>query len=190
MNRFQVFWNELTPDAKTDLLDSIIDKVEVYPDRVWTYLKPEYVKLERELSAQLRIAGLQSHIRQEEGNLIFATPVNIKTSSGHTHVEIVGVNYDNNRHCLLRMIALSWKWSEMLFSGKVNSVSRLAKEVGFSEPYVTRIVSLFNLAPCIVEDIVNGHIPDGLSITRMQNLPDDWQEQCRLLGFSFRPTGI
>ena len=78
----------------------------------------------------------------------------------------------------------------MLFSGKVTSISRLAKEVGLSEPYVARIVSLFNLAPCIVEDIVNGRIPDGLSLAQMQNLPDDWQEQCRLFGFSFRPTGI
>lgn len=190
MNHFQVFWNGLTPDAKTDLLDSIIERVEVFPDRVWTYLKQEYVKLERELSAQLRIAGSQSHIRREGDNLIFATPTSIKTCSGHTHVEIVGVNYDSNRHCLLRMIALSWKWAEMLFSGKVTSISRLAKEVGLSEPYVARIVSLFNLAPCIVEDIVNGRIPDGLSLAQMQNLPDDWQEQCRLLGFSFRPTGI
>ena len=56
--------------------------------------------------------------------------------------------------------------------------------------YVARIVSLSNLTPCIVEDIVNGRIPDGLSLAQMQNLPDDWQEQCRLLGFSFRPTGI
>ena len=112
MNHFQVFWNGLTPDAKTDLLDSIIERVEVFPDRVWTYLKQEYVKLERELSAQLRIVGSQSHIRREGDNLIFATPTSIKTCSGHTHVEIVGVNYDSNRHCLLRMIALSWKWAE------------------------------------------------------------------------------
>jgi len=46
------------------------------------------------------------------------------------------------------------------------------------------------LVPFIVNDIVNGRISDVLSIAEMQNLPDDWQEQCRLLGFSFRPTGI
>ena len=173
MNCFQEFWNELSPDNRTELLDSIIEKVDVYPDRIWTYLKPEYTKLERELSVQLRTAGFLSHVKREEDTLIFATPTNIKSCSGQTHIEIVGVNYDNNRRCLLRMIALLWQWSELLFSGKVLCISQIAKQVGLSNAYVTRIISLFNLAPCIVEDIVNGQIPDGFSIAQMQNLPDN-----------------
>lgn len=142
------------------------------------------------MSAQLRIAGLLSHIKRDGGNLIFATPADIKTCSGQTHIEIIGVNYENNRRCILRMIALSWKWTEMLFSGEISSVSQLARRVGFSASYVTKTISLFNLAPSIVEDIVNGHIPDGLSIKLMINPPDDWQEQCKQFGFSFRRTGF
>lgn len=84
------------------------------------------------------------------------------------------------------MIVLSWKWSELLFSGEVANISQLAKQVGLSAAYVTRIVSVFNLAPSIVEDIVKGEIPDGCSIKQLQDLPDDWQQQCKKLGFSFR----
>ena len=171
------------------MLDSIIEKVDVYPDRVWTYLKPEYTELEKELSAQLRTAGLLSNIKREGDNLIFATPINIRCYSGQTHIEIVGVNYENNRRCLLRAIALSWKWSEMLFSGEIANISHLAKQVGLSEAYVARIVSLFNLAPSIVEDIMNGQIPEGLSLKQLlDGMPDDWREQCKKLGFTFRET--
>ena len=59
------------------------------------------------------------------------------------------------------------------FSGEVSSVSQLARRV------VTKIISLFNLATSIVEDIVNGRIPDGLSIKQMIDPPDDWKEQCK-----------
>ena len=191
INQFQDFWNELAPTAKLELLDTIIDKIDVYPDRIWTHLKDEYTELEQELSAQLRTSGLLSHTKRKDNHLIIAPPINIKTCSGQTHIEIVGVNYENNRHSLLRAIALSWKWSDMLFSGEAANIPQLAKTVGLSEAYVTRIVSLFNLAPSIVEDILNGNIPDGLSLAQLtEGLPDSWQEQCKKLGFSFRQMKI
>lgn len=191
INHFQDFWNELTSAAQLELLDSIIERIDVYPDRIWTHFKTEYIELEQELAAQLRTSGLLSNIKKEDDHLIFATPINIKTYSGQTHIEIVGVCYENNRRSLLRAIALSWKWSEMLFSGKVASISQLAEKLGLSEAYVTRIVSLFNLAPSIVEDILNGCIPSGFSVTQLtENLPDSWQEQCKKLGFSFRKMKI
>ena len=191
INHFQDFWNELTSAAQLELLDSIIERIDVYPDRIWTHFKTEYIELEQELAAQLRTSGLLSNIKKEDDHLIFATPINIKTYSGQTHIEIVGVCYENNRRSLLRAIALSWKWSEMLFSGKVASISQLAEKLGLSEAYVTRIVSLFNLAPSIVEDILNGNIPDGLSLAQLtEGLPDSWQEQCKKLGFSFRQMKI
>ena len=78
-------------------------------------------------------------------------------------------------------------YTDMLSSGEVANIPQLAKTVGLSEAYVTRIVSLFNLAPSIVEDILNGNIPDGLSLVQLtEGLPDSWQEQCKKLGFSFR----
>lgn len=65
----------------------------------------------------------------------------------------------------------------MLFSGEAANIPQLAKTVGLFEAYVTRIVSLFNLAPSIIEDILNGNIPDGLSLAQLTDgLADSWQE--------------
>ena len=52
-------------------------------------------------------------------------------------------------------------------------------------PYVTRVLGLNNLAPDIVEAILAGIEPDGLSIAKLteQPIPEDWNEQRRLYGF-------
>ena len=54
--------------------------------------------------------------------------------------------------------------------------------------YVNRILSLNSLAPDIVEAILAGAEPDGLSITKLteQPIPEDWNEQRRLYGFPER----
>ena len=68
----------------------------------------DFAGLALELSVQLRIAGLLTHIKRDEENLIFATSTNIKNCLSHAHIEIIGENYENNRRCILRKIALSW----------------------------------------------------------------------------------
>jgi len=47
-----------------------------------------------------------------------------------------------------------------------------------------RILSLVNLAPDIVEAIVYGREPDGLSLARFfEGFPDDWVKQRKALRF-------
>ena len=58
--------------------------------------------------------------------------------------------------------------------------------------YVTRILSLNSLAPDIVEAILAGIEPDGLSIAKLTEhpIPEDWNEQRRLYAepeWSLRP---
>ena len=50
---------------------------------------------------------------------------------------------------------------------------------------MTRVLGLNNLAPDIVEAILAGIEPDGLSIAKLteQPIPEDWNEQRRLYGF-------
>ena len=61
----------------------------------------------------------------------------------------------------------------------------LSKQLGLKTGYVSRILSLNSLAPDIVEAILAGIEPDGLSIAKLteQPIPEDWNEQRRLYGF-------
>ena len=75
----------------------------------------------------------------------------------------------------------------MLINGEAKKHHRLGGKLGLKPPYVTRVLGLNNLAPDIVEAIVNGAEPDGLSIAQiMKNILEDWNEQRRLFGFPER----
>ena len=73
-------------------------------------------------------------------------------------------------------------------NGEAGNVSDLAEKLGHKPSYVTRILSLNNLAPDIVESILAGTEPDGLSIEKLtrQPIPEDWNEPRRLYGFPKR----
>ena len=74
---------------------------------------------------------------------------------------------------------------DKLINGEATNVTDLSKQLGLKGGYVTRIHSLNNLAPDIVESILAGIEPDGLSIAKLpeQPIPEDWNEQRRLSAF-------
>jgi len=54
----------------------------------------------------------------------------------------------------------------------------LAKDVGCDRTYVGRMLRLTSLAPDIIEAILCGNEPDGLSLEKLRkNLPVRWDEQ-------------
>jgi hypothetical protein len=78
-------------------------------------------------------------------------------------------------------------------SGEYASLSRakprgledLAKDVGCHRTYVGRMLRLTSLAPDIIEAILRGNEPDGLSLEKLRkNLPVRWDEQRKMLGSS------
>lgn len=82
------------------------------------------------------------------------------------------------QEALVRAVARAWKWQSMLESGEVNSISDLATRFHVDHSYVARTIKLANLSPRIVEMIVEGREPDGLSLRRLwQGLPALWKEQ-------------
>lgn len=60
--------------------------------------------------------------------------------------------------------------------GQVATVTELARTLKFSFRYTKRILSLVNLSPAVVEAIVYGREPDGLSLQKLVNgFPDDFE---------------
>ena len=77
---------------------------------------------------------------------------------------------------------------DMLINGEAQNVTDLSKQLGRNNGYITRLLSLNSLAPDIVEAILAGTEPEGLSIAKLtdQPIPEDWNEQRRLYGFPTR----
>jgi hypothetical protein len=83
---------------------------------------------------------------------------------------------------LVLALARAWRWQEMLDSGEVGSVDELAQQLHLGPTYVARTLRLTALAPNLVEAILVGKEPNGLSLRQLAaDLPVDWTEQELLL---------
>jgi DNA invertase Pin-like site-specific DNA recombinase len=85
---------------------------------------------------------------------------------------------------LIQSIGRAHAWFEQLQRGDVGSVREIAARENFTTSYVMRYFRLAFLAPDIVETILKGRQPPGISVRKLTNfkqLPASWIEQRRLL---------
>ncbi len=83
---------------------------------------------------------------------------------------------------LLTALARAFHWQELIDSGKDASISDLAEALGLDRSYVSRIMRLTLLAPDIVDAIVGGREPSGLSLEKLvRGMPVAWTEQRKRL---------
>jgi ParB-like chromosome segregation protein Spo0J len=85
---------------------------------------------------------------------------------------------------LVRLIACAFHWQELLESGRFTSIRELAKAVGKNHSYIARLLRLTLLAPDIIEAILNGQEPNGLSQCKLFALPLEWEKQREALGMA------
>lgn len=86
---------------------------------------------------------------------------------------------------LVLAVARAHRWQSLLETGQFRSIADLAKAVGRDASFVARHLRLTLLAPDIIEAILTGQEPDGLSLNRLilKGLPLNWAEQRQELGF-------
>jgi len=79
---------------------------------------------------------------------------------------------------LLVNLAKAWQWQEQLESGECGSVDEIAKAGNVDRTHVSRILQLTSLSPTIVEQILAGNEPDGLSLRQLRKgIPLVWSDQ-------------
>ena len=85
---------------------------------------------------------------------------------------------------LVTALARAFHWQELIDSGRYGSITDLAEALGVDRSYVGRVIRLTLLAPDIVEAIVRGDEPSGLSLERLvKKMPMLWEEQRERFGF-------
>jgi hypothetical protein len=67
----------------------------------------------------------------------------------------------------------------------------IAAQEGVSERSVRNLLSLAFLATDIIKAAVEGRLPLGFGVSRLVNMPIDWEEQMRHLGYELNgpPNG-
>jgi hypothetical protein len=79
---------------------------------------------------------------------------------------------------LVKALARAFRWKRMLETGEFATIAELAKREGIAAPYLTRTMRLTQLAPDLVESILDGSHPSGLQLEALRSsLPMAWSEQ-------------
>jgi hypothetical protein len=121
--------------------------------------------------------------RLENGNLKVTISVNLKlTGNGKRIIQPDGTEVDSGREALLTAIARGRRWQAYIDDGTVATVKEIAERIGCNESYVARIMRLSMMSPVILQKIIKGDYPPGLTINRARRgLPVMWIEQEKIL---------
>ncbi len=123
---------------------------------------------------QILIVSVPMQLRKRGGRII--VPEQMQTSeTKHDYSEALALAITRAHH-----------WKELLDSGKFASISELAQAIGLDVSYAARLFRLTFLAPDIIEAILDGKEPDGLSMRILAKpISLHWREQREELGFAF-----
>ena len=78
---------------------------------------------------------------------------------------------------LIQAIVKAHRWRRRIESGKAKSITDLAAQEGVSDAYVFRVLTLTCLAPAIVEQILDGTQPEGLTTLSLLLASAAWGKQ-------------
>ena len=123
-------------------------------------------------------------IAHEGEHVVIRIPMELRRRGGRCEI-IVPEGLPGSRRTrakpqepIVTALARAYRWQKMLESGEYASLSELAERLGVDRSYLRRILQLASLAPDIVEAIVDGSEPSGVSLEQLtKGLPLRWAEQ-------------
>ena len=76
---------------------------------------------------------------------------------------------------LVKALARAFRWRRMMETGRFATIDELAATEKINSSYVSRLLRLTLLAPDIVQAIVDGRQPEGMTLLRlMEPFPVEW----------------
>jgi len=79
---------------------------------------------------------------------------------------------------LVKALARAFRWRRMMEAGRFARLNELAAAEKINSSYVSRLLRLTLLAPAIVEAILDGRQPEGMTLPGlMEPLPVEWERQ-------------
>ena len=79
---------------------------------------------------------------------------------------------------LVKAVARAFRWRRMLEAGRYGTIDELATAEKINSSYVSRLLRLTLLAPDIVDAILDGRQPEGMTLPGlMEPFPVEWERQ-------------
>ena len=81
---------------------------------------------------------------------------------------------------LVKAVARAFRWRRMMEAGRYGTINELAAAEKINSSYVSRLLRLTLLAPDIIEAILDGRQPEGMTLPGlMEPFPVEWEGQFR-----------
>jgi hypothetical protein len=112
--------------------------------------------------------------------LTVVIPLRVKPRGGRKAMVTPGVLALERRQdiTLIKAVARAFRWRRMLESGRFAAINELAAAEKINASYVSRVLRLTLLAPDIVEAILDGRQPEGMTLPGlMKPFPVKWKRQ-------------
>ena len=189
LQNVDALWNELFPGEQARIVELLVEGVVVEEKGIVLTFRANGL---RSLALQSQGADQTDAAADQAGDPITVRiPMEFKRRGGRKEIIVPEANASDvevvasPQEPLVLALAQARHWQDMLDTGKYATPATLAKRMSLSKTYVTRILSLNYLAPDIVQAILDGREPSGLSLVKLSEpLPMAWDEQRRRLGFS------
>jgi hypothetical protein len=110
--------------------------------------------------------------------LTVVIPLSVKKRGGRKVVITPNVLEIERRQdiTLIKAVARAFRWRRMLEEGRFATLTELAEAEKINRSYLCRILRLTLLAPDIVEAILDGRQPEGMTLPGlMEPFPVDWE---------------
>ncbi|MBF0295138.1 MAG: hypothetical protein HQL96_08095 [Magnetococcales bacterium] len=133
-------------------------------------------------------AGQAQYTLSTDGSMLsIFIPVQFKRRGGRKMIVapdgVVGRPAERDES-MIQAVAKAWKWRRMLDRKEALNLSEIAAKEKIGETYAGRILELSLLSPEIVEAILDGRQPVGLSLREFaKGIPLAWEEQRVKFGF-------
>jgi site-specific DNA recombinase len=159
-----------TPEVHRELIDSLDLQLCISPDSISATISSSALG-----KMLFDIAGASDD--GERIDLAIASERVIRPRSSQIVFPALASDAGQRDTALVDLMARAQRMRDLLLAGKVDS----------QKPHVRRMARLGWLAPDIVTAILEGRQPKVLTATRlfrMAGIPNDWEEQRRMLGFA------
>lgn len=131
--------------------------------------------------------GTPDVIQASDGSLTVSLQIKIRRSGKRKTVTLPDGSamqprrWDETPTPIQQALARGHRWLAMLETGQAKSLSDVAALEGMDRAYVSRMVNLTTLAPDIVEAILDGTLPDHVTLFELSSgTPLLWAEQLTL----------
>lgn len=127
-------------------------------------------------------------MKQSDEGVRVHVPMKFRKRSGRREI-IVPDGLDSTQdsapdyhEALVIAISRAHRWKKMLDEGRYGSIAELAQAVKMNRHYLARLLRLTLLAPDIIEAILDGREPDGMSLEQLRRpMSMVWEEQRKML---------